>query len=301
MPKSETPARDVRVILPEDALRAVFAECDHYDHDETGGRLLGVYRREEGQLEIQVTGIIEPGPNARRTSTSFFQDGDYQASVFRRLEAKYPSIEHLGNWHTHHVNGYPTLSGGDRETYHRNVNHETHNTDFFYALLVVARHDGAEDLERYRVRHYVLYRADETVYEIPARQVTLVKEPCIWPTAHSGKASAKALVQPPVASSRADDQKIFNLLYPDLQAFLSKRTQTVGWKGPLQLIDDSTIVVNIAEVGAEDYRVLIKQSPVACASIREALMEQGYPSAAVALRSAESALNRSLYASRAGH
>ena len=54
----------------------------------------------------------------------------------------------------------------------------------------------------------------------------------------------------------------------------------------------------IAAVGAEDYRVLIKQSPVACASIREALMEQGYPSAALALRSAEHTLNRSLYASR---
>ena len=40
----------------------------------------------------------------------------------------------------------------------------------------------------------------------------------------------------------------------------------------------------IAAVGAEDYR--------------EALMEQGYPSAALVLRSAEHTLNRSLYASR---
>ena len=42
-------------------------------------------------------------------------------------------IEHLGNWHTHHVNGYPNLSGGDVATYRRIVNHELHNLDFFYA------------------------------------------------------------------------------------------------------------------------------------------------------------------------
>ena len=59
---------------------------------------------------IQAKGVIEPGPNARRTRTSFFQDGDHQTEVFRRIEAEDPSIEHLGNWHTHHVNGYPTLS-----------------------------------------------------------------------------------------------------------------------------------------------------------------------------------------------
>ena len=81
-------------------------------------------------------GVIEPGPEARRTRTSFFQDGDYQTEVFRRLEEQDPAIEHLGYWHTHHVNGYPRLSGGDVATYRRIVNHELQNLDFFYALLV---------------------------------------------------------------------------------------------------------------------------------------------------------------------
>ena len=71
-----------------------------------------------------------PGARARAS----FRTANYQTEVFRRLEAKDPSIEHLGNWHTHHVNEYPTLSAGDVATYRRIVNHDLHNLDFFYAL-----------------------------------------------------------------------------------------------------------------------------------------------------------------------
>ena len=95
--------RSVRVEIAGRALQSVFEECDRYDSDETGGRMVGHFALERNTLVVRARGVIEPGPNARRTRTSFFQDGDYQTEVFRRIEAEDPTIEHLGNWHTHHV------------------------------------------------------------------------------------------------------------------------------------------------------------------------------------------------------
>ena len=177
--RSEHPA--VRVEIAGAVLESVFEECDRYDSEETGGRVIGHFAEEGDSVVIQARGVIEPGPNARRSRTSFFQDGDHQTEVFRRIEAEDPSIEHLGNWHTHHVNGYPTLSGGDRATYRRIVNHELHNLDFFYALLVTHRNDGQRGLDRYAVRHYVLFRGDDAVHEIAPADVKVTDDPGLWP------------------------------------------------------------------------------------------------------------------------
>lgn len=142
-------AKNVRVLLPRGALEVVFAECDRYDADETGGRVLGTIQDKGGDVVVKVSGIIEPGPSAQRTATYFKQDGDYQENVFRRIEDSNPEIEHLGNWHTHHVNGLRHLSGGDVDTYRRIVEHPKHNTDFFYALLVTERKARKKGTERY--------------------------------------------------------------------------------------------------------------------------------------------------------
>src|SRR6266850_3681082 len=110
---------NISIVIPRSALEVVFDECDRYDADETGGRILGTYEGRGDVLTITVNGIIEPGPNARRTATYFKQDGTYQEQVFRDVEEREPSVEHLGNWHTHHVNGLRHLSDGDIETYRR--------------------------------------------------------------------------------------------------------------------------------------------------------------------------------------
>jgi len=136
--RSKHPKIDIS--MPKKSLEAIFDECDRHDVDETGGRIIGMYEKKGRDYQINVLGVIPPGPNARRSPTSFFQDGEYQERVFRELEKDHPNLEHLGNWHTHHVNGLQTLSGGDRETYHATVNHHNHNTDFFYALLVTRKH-----------------------------------------------------------------------------------------------------------------------------------------------------------------
>src|SRR5260370_40320475 len=127
--KSRKPAFSISIV--SGALDSIFDECDRFDVDETGGRIIGTYHKRGSRYEIRVLGVLGPGPKARRSPTSFFQDGEYQEGLFRSMEEKYPEIEHLGNWHTHHVNGLATLSGGDKTTYQNTVNHDKHNTDFF--------------------------------------------------------------------------------------------------------------------------------------------------------------------------
>ena len=216
----------VSISIARGALESIFDECDQYDIDETGGRLIGNYRQIGAQYEIQVLGVLGSGPNAQRSPTSFFQDGEYQESVFRSIEESHPNIEHLGNWHTHHVNGYPTLSGGDKTTYFNTVNHEKHNTDFFYALLVVSKNRGGNP--RYEVKHYFFRRNDDKVYEIPAAQVQLVDTPILSPhhaeTATSIPDSAQQSGQrtAPILE-RAKDQEFFSEFTPTSKRYFPKK------------------------------------------------------------------------------
>src|SRR2546422_8432522 len=97
-------SKGVRVVISRPVLTAIFDECDRYGDVETGGRIVGTFRSGR-TLDVNVTGMIDAGPQARRAVTSFFQDGEYQEGVFREIEREHPDVEHLGTWHTHHVNG----------------------------------------------------------------------------------------------------------------------------------------------------------------------------------------------------
>ncbi len=296
--RTEEKVLGVDVSICASALEAIFAECDRYDHDETGGRILGTFRRErDGALGITVNGVIGPGPNARRSSSSFFQDGEYQAQVFRHVERTHPDIEHLGNWHTHHVNGYPTLSGGDVETYQRIVNHQNHNLDFFYALLVVARNPEASGLDRYRARHYVLFRDDNRVHEVDVERISVTDEAVIWPTDTD-------LVRPtplPDVTIRVQDKTTLERLYPDIRSYQSKRANAFYWRGAVRLIDDSVIQLTVPELMDDEqppkpfYQVFVKDMPEVCSTIVKQLGEQHFQSAAEAVYSCEQQMNRALY------
>lgn len=300
-------ARDVRVTIHRAALEAIFAECDRYDHDETGGRLIGEYRggRAERLLSIVVSGIIEPGPNARRSATSFFQDGTYQEGVFRKLEAKHPRIEHLGNWHTHHVNGYPTLSGGDRGTYHRTVNHPNHNTDFFYAILVTARNGRGDGLDRYAVRHFMLYRGDPQEYEVPASCVRIIDRPALWPVAQKDPGhAARSVVRAHGASEqRAQDGRFFEEFHPGLKPYLSKKTGRMYWRGRIPLVDGASTEIVAAEVADGDsagYVIQVAEEPAAATDAARACAERRFRSAREAVMLLERELNLEIFRTALG-
>ena len=255
---------------------------------------------DSGTLVVRAVGVIEPGPNARRTSTTLFQDGDYQTEVFRRLEVMDPSIEHLGNWHTHHVNGYPTLSPGDLTTYRRIVNHELHNTDFFYALLVTQRNEGRTGLERYAVRHYVFFRGDDAVHEVGSRNVRLTGEPRLWPS-HDGVSpfpprSDGAQESGPrgVLGIRAQDRSVLRILCPSFEPRLTHQSGTFFWKGSLSLVDGSVIDVRVVEVQGEDglhYYPILSEASDDVAK----LCETPFRSASEAVRTLELRINKQIY------
>lgn len=292
----------IQVEIAGEVLENIFQECDRYDHDETGGRVVGHFAVEGGTLVVRAAGLIEAGPNARRTSTSFFQDGDYQTEVFRRLEAEDASIEHLGNWHTHHVNGYPRLSQGDVATYRRVVNHELHNLDFFYALLVTHRNKGRTGLDRYSVRHYVLFRGEDTVHEIRPIDVRVTHEKKISQKEGNavnqirGRHSAERHGAERAVEIRAHDQRVLGVLCPLMQPRMSSQTGTFFWKGSVPLIDGSTIEVKIVEV--EDEGKLHYHPVVANVSEGLAeLCETPFQSASHAVRALESRMNGEIYQS----
>lgn len=291
----------VEVCIPAEALTAVFDECDKYDVDETGGRLVGTYAGDsDDRLEIRITGIIPPGPKARRSATSLFQDGEFQAKVFREIEAEHPEVEHLGSWHTHHVNGYPTLSSGDRETYNRTVNHRKHNPPFFYALLVVNRRYAEEPLDRYGVRHFMVRRGDKTVYEIPREAVRITDEKLWWTKGKSGKRRKKADAytgQPVIGvADRGIDQRFLKEFFPKLRPFLSGESKTVYWKGPIELIDGTEIVALIAEIGnGGNYAVRLKGARGELAEVIEESGGMQFGSGRAAAFGIQSMLNRKLY------
>jgi hypothetical protein len=291
----------IRLSLPKAALTTVFDECDGFDQDETGGRVIGTFEERRGKLTIHVTGIIEAGPQARRSNVSFFQDGDYQEQVFRKIEDHHREIEHLGNWHTHHVNGLQNLSGGDIETYYKTVNHPNHNAPFFYALLVTGKHRSPDPLGRYSVKHYVFRRGDERIYELQRDQVDIADLPLVWPEdaghgrdKHDGHPKTHRLRANP---GRAYDKDILSEFYRGVRPFSSEKLG-MYWRGPLELLDGSSVEVVLVEDSAAanpTYSVTLRAAPVALKSIADELANVEFPSARAALITAERSCNRELY------
>jgi proteasome lid subunit RPN8/RPN11 len=223
------------ISIAQEVLESIYDECDRFDSDETGGRLIGSYKANGDHRDIRVWGVLSAGPKAKRSPTSFFQDGDYQEKAFRAIERDHPDVEHLGSWHTHHVNGLTTLSSGDLRTYHATVNHEQHNMDFFYALLVVRK--TPHRAERYEIKHFLFRRNDDSVYEIPDEEVRIVERP----RANAGSESIHTADAQPAIPERAKDQEFFAEFYPHFKPAVAK--QILCWKGRLNLIDDSKVEV----------------------------------------------------------
>lgn len=302
--RSRKPTPSFSISIARQALEAVFDECDRHDVDETGGRLLGTYRHKDGHYEIHVSGVLGPGPNAQRTPTFFMQDGDYQENLFRAIEAQHPEIEHLGNWHTHHVNGLDTLSGGDRATYTRVVNHAKHNTDFFYALLVVSKNHSGKP--RYTVKHFVFRRGDPNFYEIPPSEVRLVEAPALRvPRGFDGAGDAAELSasRPVPNPERAKDKDFFSEFYPELKPLLSKSVGAPYWKGPVSLVDGSRAEVVAMETTDEDRPFYSIMSSCANPAVAETLgryPQRHFRSARHAVLELERDLNRAIYRGKKG-
>ena len=290
----------VRLLIPKAALIAVFDECYGFDQDETGGRVIGTYQEHSGKLDVHVSGIIEAGPQARRDAVSFFQDGAYQEQVFRKIEDQHREIEHLGNWHTHHVNGLQHLSSGDIETYYRTVNHRSHNTPFFYAMLVTAKHRSSDPLRRYTIKHYLFRRDEERIYELHGRQVEIVNGPLLWPAdtgQHQHQRDNRSEPDLRANHNRAHDNEILSEFFHGVRPY-SNAKLGMYWRGPLELLDGSKVEVVLLEDSAAakpTYTVTLREPPAALKSLAEEIANVEFPSARAALITTERSCNRALY------
>jgi len=290
----------VRLSIPKAALITIFDECDGFHQDETGGRVIGTFEEHRDKLAVQVAGIIEAGPQARRSAVSFFQDGEYQEGIFRKIEVHHPEIEHLGNWHTHHVNGLQHLSNGDIETYYRTVNHRSHNAPFFYALLVTAKHRSSDPVGRYSVKHYIFRRGDEDIYELRHDQVQIVDTPLVWPKPAElprGKRDRHPRHELRANPNRAYDSDILSEFYREVRPFSSAKLG-MYWRGPLELLDGSRIEVVLLEDSAAanpTYTVTLREAPAALKDLAAEIANVEFPSARAALITTERSCNRALY------
>lgn len=293
-------ANKIHLSIPKAALLTVFDECDGFDQDETGGRVIGTFEQRNGKLDIHITGIIEAGPQARRSAVTFFQDGEFQEKVFRKIEDHHPDIEHLGNWHTHHVNGLDRLSEGDMETYFRTVNHRNHNTSFFYALLVTAKHNSSDPLRRYAVNHYVFRRGDDRIYELHRNQVQIVDAPLIWPAtveSHQQKREGQPKHEFRANPNRAYDNDILSEFFREVRPF-SNAKLGMYWRGPLELLDGSHVEVILLEDSAAanpTYTVTLREPPAVLKGLADEIANVEFPSARAALIATERSCNRALY------
>jgi hypothetical protein len=303
--KSKPPK--VNISIPRKALEAIFDECDRYDVDETGGRIVGTYRKNGNDYRIDVLGVIDPGPNAKRSPTSFFQDGEYQERVFREIEKDHPNLEHLGNWHTHHVNGLQTLSSGDRVTYHRTVNHDKHNTAFFYALLVTRKTSNRDG--RYEVRHYILFRGDDEIHELPESQIHVVEasEPrsdssdAVFTTATS---SSEIQATSESHLERVKDQEFFSEFCPGLKAAFSKSAGTLFWRGPFALVDGShaeILAMENSANGAASYSITIMKPKPTISRVLDRYKDHSFRSARQAVWHLVVDVNSELYRHKRSH
>jgi proteasome lid subunit RPN8/RPN11 len=294
----------VNISIPRKALEAIFDECDRFDVDETGGKIVGTYQKKGREYCIDVLGVIDAGPNAKRSPTSLFQDGEYQERVFRSVEKEHPDLEHLGSWHSHHVNGLSTLSSGDKITYHNIVNHDKHNTDFFYALLVVRKTINGN--QRYEVKHYLVFRNDDVVYEIPGSQIHLLEQSRCSPRSTEGifgssTSSHETEVALDANVERVRDQEFFVEFFPGLKPGFSKTLGALYWKGQLALVDGSHAEVLVMESknnGKPFYSIALTGRNLPLSRVLESYKDRSFNSARAAVFHLERDVNRELYRGR---
>lgn len=136
---------------------------------EEGGKLVG-YITYERKIEVTITSYLDSGPLAQKSVTHIIPDGNYQDDLFQILLKWDQQVEHVGSWHSHHCNGYPTLSKGDIEGYLHNVNNSNYNANIFVALLIksVGRNSMDYDI-------FIFMRNSPSYYVIPKSTIQVVK------------------------------------------------------------------------------------------------------------------------------
>ncbi len=163
----------VQIFFDRSVFSYIVTELQKHPETEDGGKYVGyVISASDSRLRevdakadtpaIVITDFLPGGPKALRTAVEFVPDGEFQETLFRRLEQLEPAIEHVGTWHSHHCNGLSTLSSGDIEGYRRTVNRQEYRLNFFLASLV--KHVPRDPSDRSWIDHFIFTRGKDEWY-----------------------------------------------------------------------------------------------------------------------------------------
>jgi hypothetical protein len=133
---------------------------------ETGGDLFGFWTH-SGFPVIQY--VIGPGPNARRTETTFFQDRQYLVKMGTFLRQQY-GLQHIGTFHSHHQLSLSWPSRHDDRTITTAI--ETYGLKRFLLIIcnLRAKHDhpsvnDSEDNLLVSINGFLFRRSHEVNYD----------------------------------------------------------------------------------------------------------------------------------------
>jgi hypothetical protein len=117
LPTLSANTRKFKVYIYQNELEFIKRLVRQKDHIETGGDLFGLW---VDAHNVVVQFVLGPGENCRRTTTSFYQDIDYLASVGDYI-TKNHGLCNIGQWHSHHRLNLPRPSMGDEDTVWNNM------------------------------------------------------------------------------------------------------------------------------------------------------------------------------------
>ena len=188
----------------------------------------------------------------------------------------------------------------------RIVNHQKHNSDFFYALLVVAE-NRAFHRKRYAVKHFLFKRGDAVFHEIPSSEVRSIKAPAVYLgrinaseeiSKEETKSTSLTVNQSTGNAARVRDKDVIPELYPAIKPFFSKQAESLYWRGKLNLIDDTTadiIVLESTNRSKLSYSISLSASSREFFQCNQLYLKRSFESARKAIHSLEHDLNREIF------
>jgi hypothetical protein len=161
---------------------------------------------------------------------------------------------------------------------------------------------------RYAVKHFIFRCGDDTIYEVPAKDVRLVDTPMLRPHATTERAEPRDPPPQPAQTGganpqRAKDQEFFAEFYPGLKALLSKDTGAPYWKGLLSLVDGSraeVVAMEDPDDNARSYSIATSCKNPVIADILAQYQARKFCSARHAVLHLERDLNQALYRGKKG-
>lgn len=122
-----------------------------YQNLETGGDLFG---RWIDSSKSSIDYVLGPGPNVKRTSTSFYQDRNFLVSGGNTLINNY-GLYHVGEWHSHHKLGLREPSSGDVNTIKLAFENPKYKLNKFLLIICTIEENGVA------LNPYIFYKESE--------------------------------------------------------------------------------------------------------------------------------------------